>query len=85
MKTRETIIGLKELRENTEKYISQVNKGRSFTIIRRSKPIFRITPVDVWGDEGEWETVVDFREITPKGVPLEAILRTLKHLHGQGN
>ena len=82
MKTKETIIGLKELRENTEKYISQIHKGRSFTIIRRSRPIFRITPVDVWGDEGEWETVADFRDIAPSGVPLDALLRALKRLHG---
>ncbi|MBI3075298.1 MAG: type II toxin-antitoxin system prevent-host-death family antitoxin [Parcubacteria group bacterium] len=83
MKTRETIIGLKELRENTEKYISQVDKGRSFTIVRRSKPVFRITPVDVWGDEGEWETVVDFRDVAPQGVSLDVIARALKHLHEQ--
>ncbi|MBI2049057.1 MAG: type II toxin-antitoxin system prevent-host-death family antitoxin [Parcubacteria group bacterium] len=83
MKTKETIIGLKELRENTEEYISQVDKGRSFTIVRRSKPVFRITPVDVWGDEGEWETVADFRDITPHGVSLDDITRALKYLHEQ--
>jgi len=83
MKTRETIIGLKELRENTEKYISQVDKGHSFTIVRRSKPVFRITPVDVWGDEGEWETVADFRDIAPRGVSLETVAHALRHLHGQ--
>src|SRR3989344_1783262 len=53
------IIGLKELRENTEKYIAEVKKGKSFTIVRRSRPIFRIEPVDEWGDEGVWETVLD--------------------------
>lgn len=83
MKTKETIIGLKELRENTEKYISQIDKGHSFTIVRRSKPVFRITPVDVWGDEGEWETVVDFRDIEPRGVSLDVVTRALKQLHEQ--
>ena len=82
MKTKESIIGLKELRENTEKYISQVDKGRSFIIVRRSRPVFRITPVDVWGDEGEWETVADFRDITSSGVSLDVVLRSLKQLHG---
>ena len=32
-----------------------------FTVVRRSKPIFNITPVDEWGDEGKWETLVDFK------------------------
>jgi antitoxin (DNA-binding transcriptional repressor) of toxin-antitoxin stability system len=44
MKTK--LIGFKELRENAEKYISEVKKGKSFTVLRRSKPIFNITPVD---------------------------------------
>ena len=37
-----TIIGLKELRQNTEKYIGAVKRGRSFTVVRRSKPIFKV-------------------------------------------
>ena len=38
------IVGLKELRENTEAYIEAVQKGRSFTVVRRSQPIFRMEP-----------------------------------------
>ena len=76
------IIGLKELRENTEEYISQVKKGRSFTVVRRSKPLFKITPVDEWGDEGTWETVVDFTEINPKGVPVKDVLKALRKIDG---
>ena len=38
------IIGLKELREDTNKYISQIEKGKSFTVVRRSRPIFKIIP-----------------------------------------
>ena len=55
------IIGLKELRNNTEKYISAVKRGRSFTVVRRSQPVFQVAPVavDEWGDEGVWETVLD--------------------------
>ena len=45
------IIGLKDLRENTEQYISSVKKGKSFLVVRRSKPIFRVSPVDEWGDD----------------------------------
>ena len=74
------IIGLRELRENTEKYVSQVKKGKTFTIVRRSKPIFNITPVDEWGDEGIWETVVDFTKINPKGVPIAEVRKALAEL-----
>ena len=57
------IVGLKELRENMDSYISGVEKGRSFIVVRRSRPIFRLAPIDVWGDEGVWEKVVDFKKI----------------------
>ncbi len=73
-----SIVGVKELRENLDTYISQVNKGRSFTVIRRSKPVFKISPVDEWGDDGMWETVVDFREVNNDGVNAEDILQVLK-------
>ena len=76
------IIGLKKLREHTEEFVTQIGKGRSFVVVRRSKPIFKITPVDEWGDEGVWETVVDFRKINSKGVPAADVLKALKKLRG---
>lgn len=42
-----TIIGLKELRENTTEIAERVAKGESFVVIKRSKPIFNLTPVVV--------------------------------------
>lgn len=77
------IIGLKDLRENTERYISSVKAGKSFLVVRRSKPIFRVSPVDEWGDEGVWETVVDFTKINKKGVPIDNVIASLKRLHAQ--
>jgi len=77
------IIGLKDLRENTEQYISSVKKGKSFVVVRRSKPIFRVSPVDEWGDEGVWETVVDFTKVSKKGVPIDNVIASLKRLHAQ--
>lgn len=68
------IIGLKELRENMDNYISQVGKGRSYIVVRKSKPVFRLTPLDIWGDEGVWEKVVDFTKIKKGGVPLADVL-----------
>ncbi|MEK7510665.1 MAG: type II toxin-antitoxin system prevent-host-death family antitoxin [Patescibacteria group bacterium] len=74
------IIGLKELRENTETYIKRVNKGESITVMRRSTPLFRLTPVDE--EEMGWETVIDFTKIDPRGVPIEEVLASLKKLDG---
>ena len=79
----QTIVGLKELRENIDSYISEIYKGRSFTVVRKSQPVFKISPVDVWGDEGIWETVVDFRQIDSSGVPAHDVLKSLKKLNGQ--
>ncbi|HEY4493538.1 MAG TPA: type II toxin-antitoxin system prevent-host-death family antitoxin [Candidatus Paceibacterota bacterium] len=75
-----TIIGLKELRENTKHYIAETRKGRSFVVLQRSKPVFRITPADEWGDEGVWETVVDFTKIRSGGVPTSEILAVMERM-----
>jgi prevent-host-death family protein len=40
-----TIIGLKELRENTEAVAERAKRGESFVVVKRSKPIFRLIPV----------------------------------------
>jgi len=69
-----SIIGLKELRENMDNYISQINKGKSFVVVRKSKPVFKLTPLDTFGDEGVWERVVDFTKIKKGGVSLDDIL-----------
>lgn len=36
--------------------------------------------VDEWGDEGIWETVVNFREVGSNGVPADDILAAIKQL-----
>lgn len=71
------IIGLKELRENMETYITKVQKGEMITVFRRSTPIFTINPID--SNESEWETVIDFTEFNKEGVSGREILRLLKH------
>ena len=76
------IIGLKDLMENMEEYINKVKRGREFTVIRKSEPVFKITPVDMWGDEGIWETVADFRELNEKGIPARDVLRALRKNNG---
>lgn len=79
---KQTIVGLKELRENMELYIKRVGKGESITVMRRSTPIFNISPVD---DESGWETVIDFTEINPRGVPAKDVLNAIRRLHGENS
>ena len=69
------IVGLKELRNNTEDYIKKIRKGRSFIVVRRSKPVFKISPAD--DEVGAWETVIDFTKIKKGGVPAREILSRL--------
>ena len=78
------IIGLKELRQNTEKYIKAVKRGQSFVVLRRAKPIFNLSPVDEWGDDGVWETVIDFTQIQENGVPIDTVLEALKKRKANG-
>lgn len=74
------IIGLKELRENMELYIDRVAKGESITVLRRNKPIFRLSPLDE--EELGWESIIDFTEINPRGVSGKEILKRLKKING---
>ncbi len=74
------IIGLKELRENTETYIKRVGRGESITVVRRSTPLFRLTPVDA--EETGWETVADFTTVNDAGVSARDLLASLRKLHG---
>ena len=73
-----SIIGLRELRENTEKYITAVERGRSFTVARRSRPIFKLVPVDEWGDEGKWETLLDLSNEPGGGIEAGKLLKMFK-------
>jgi len=36
--------------------------------------------VDEWGDEGIWETVVNFRELNRDGIPADDVLDAIKQL-----
>jgi prevent-host-death family protein len=76
-------IGLREFRENTGKYIAQLKKGKKFTILRHSKPIFAVVPVDeVEYDldelDGPGWTSLDLRKIRPGGIPAGEMLEILR-------
>lgn len=68
-------MGLKELRENMGKYASLIKKGKSFIVVKRSRPLFRISSVDE--DDGLWETVIDFTKFRKSGIPAEELLSRL--------
>jgi len=69
------VIGLKELRAKASVYISEVEKGKSFIVVRRSKPVFKISPAE---DAPElWERVVDFTKIKKDGISAKDILARL--------
>lgn len=72
----QAVIGLKELRQDTENYISQVESGKSFIVMRRSRPIFKIVPPED-ADDTAWETVVDFTKLRKGGVALAELLKRL--------
>lgn len=80
IKAKNNIVGLKELRENIDLFINRVDKGESFTVVRRSQPVFRLSPIN--SDGLGWESVADFTEINERGVAARDILRSLKALNG---
>lgn len=70
------IINLKEFRENVAKYEAWIKKGDSFIVMRHSKPLFRISPVD----EDGWETVIDFTKFRKRGMPVNEVIKALEAL-----
>jgi len=76
MKTQ--ILGLKELRENMQKYASRVKRGESFIVVKKSRPLFKMSSVD--DDEELWKTVVDFTKINKNGVDAKKVLSALRKL-----
>jgi len=70
------IVGLKELRENLPVYEKKIASGDSFLVVKKSRPVFRICPVDQ-NEEELWEEVADFTRIRKGGIAIEDILSRL--------
>jgi antitoxin (DNA-binding transcriptional repressor) of toxin-antitoxin stability system len=70
----ENLIALKDLRLNMERYVQKVKMGQSFVVLKQSKPIFRVAPVEA--DE-KWEEVIDFTKIKKNGVNIDELLSRL--------
>jgi len=65
------IIGLRQLRENTSEYIKSVKQGNSFIVMRRSEPLFKISPIN---ENADWEEVIDFTKIKKGGIEINDLL-----------
>jgi len=57
-----------------QKYADLARRGRSFVVVKQSKPLFRIAPLK---DEGRWEEVADFTSIRRGGIQLDELLKRL--------
>lgn len=54
------LVSTKEFRNSFPKYQKLVESGVSITIVKRSKPIFKIEPVDVEFDNRVTEALLDY-------------------------
>ena len=68
------IVGLKELRNRLDFYANEVKKGRSLIVVKRSKPLFKVSPLD---EVEQWEEVADFTKIRRGGVKAKDLLSRL--------
>ena len=64
-----TKVGLKEFRQDVEKYAKKAMEGE-VVVFKRSHPLFRVAPLD----EEPWEEVIDFTKIKRGGVDLDELL-----------
>lgn len=57
-------------------YADKVKRGNTFIVVKKSKPLFKITQFD----EGEsyWEEVVDLTKIRRGGIPIKDLLKRLQ-------
>jgi antitoxin (DNA-binding transcriptional repressor) of toxin-antitoxin stability system len=56
------IVSTKAFRQDFPKYQKLVEKGVSITIVKRSKPIFKIEPVDAEFDHRLLEALMDYEK-----------------------
>jgi len=70
----ENLIALKDLRLNMEKYVQKIKTGQSFIVLKQSKPIFRVAPIE---KDEKWEEVIDFTKILKGGVNIDELLARL--------
>ena len=71
------LVSLKDLRIKLTDYTKRVSEyGDSFIVLKKSKPVFKIVPIE----EDSWETVVDFTKIDANGVSFHDIKKAAAEL-----
>jgi hypothetical protein len=56
-------------------------KADSFIVLRKSKPVFRISPME--DDASLWESVIDFTKVKKGGVSIRDLLSHLNKRQAQ--
>jgi len=75
-----TTIAIKDFRNNLSSFADKAEKGESFIVFRRSKPAFKVVPVEIETDE-KWETVIDFTQKGKKsGEKIEDVISVLENM-----
>jgi antitoxin (DNA-binding transcriptional repressor) of toxin-antitoxin stability system len=67
-----TKIGLKEFRQDVEKYARKAKEGE-VVVFKRSKALFRVAPLE----EDPWEEIIDFTKIQTGGINIDDLLARL--------
>lgn len=70
----ENLIALKDLRLNMDKYATEVKAGKSFIVLKQSKPLFKLCPIN---EDDSWEEVINFAKIKKGGVNIDELLALL--------
>ena len=70
------LITLKEFRQDVSKFAERVAKGETLIVTKRSRPLFRVGPVE---EEG-WETVIDFTKFRKGGMPVDEVIKALESI-----
>jgi prevent-host-death family protein len=71
------LVTLKEFRQDVAKCAKRVERGEELIITKRSRPLFRIVPVE----EPGWETVIDFTKFRKGGMPVSQVIKALEALN----
>lgn len=61
-----TIIGIKQLHKQLADITQAVKNGESFIVVKHSKPVFKITPLDTSPPPKKY-TLKDFEKLQTKG------------------
>lgn len=72
------VVGLKEFRKNVDVWIKHVKHGNSVVVMKRSEPVFRVSPIE----EEVWEEIINPKELIPTAAQKKALARAEHNLSG---